>query len=65
MIGFLATVCVICQMALLSFGFSSKAAMTVGLLGCCLWILHSLKHKDKWLLTTNAAVAIFALYGLS
>lgn len=64
MIGFLATVGVISQMALLSLGAAPEAAMSVGLAAGILWIFHALRLKDRWLLITNAAVAGFAIYGI-
>lgn len=64
MFGALGTIAVICQMIVLSFGYDIKIALSVGLFGCAMWIAQSIKTKDNWLLTTNAVVAGFAIYGI-
>lgn len=58
------TILVVSQMALLATGFDVKIALTCGLLAAMAWAAHSVKHKDWWLLVTNAAVGTFAAYGL-
>jgi len=65
MFGMIGTLGVIVQMAALSFGYSVKLAMVIGLAACVAWIIHSVKQGDGWLLTTNAVVAGFAAWGLS
>lgn len=65
MIGFLATVSVVLQMAFMAFGINTHVVMAVGLLGCVAWIIHSIRNNDMWLLVTNIVIGGFAIYGLS
>lgn len=64
MFGIIGTIGVVCQMALLSTGFSIKLTMGVGLVACAAWIGHAIKQHDNPLLVTNIVVAGFALFGL-
>jgi len=64
MFGFIGTVLVISQMALLSFGAPTHAALFVGLFAACFWIFHALQRSDKALLITNLIVGMFAVIGL-
>ena len=65
MLGFIRTVGVIAQMATLSLGYDTRLAMAIGLFACIVWIAHSLKNNDRWLLITNAVVAAFAVWGIA
>ena len=64
MFGFFGTVFVVSQMALLAFNQPPAFAMTVGLFAAVCWIAHAIKHRDSWLMTVNAAVFGFAMFGL-
>lgn len=64
MFGFIGTVGVVAQMALLAFGYAPTLAMTVGLVAALAWIAHAVRNGDRWLLTVNASVMMFAGYGL-
>lgn len=65
MFGMIGTLGVVAQMAALSLGYNVQLAMTIGLTACVAWIIHSIKNRDGWLLTTNAVVAGFAAWGLA
>ena len=64
MYGFIGTVGVVAQMALLAFGYAPTLAMTVGLIAALASIAHAVHNGDSWLLTVNASVMMFAGYGL-
>lgn len=64
MLGFIGTVGVVSQMALLAFGYSPTLAMGVGFVAAVAWIGHAVRYNDRWLLTVNAVVLAFAGYGL-
>ena len=64
MFGAIGTLGVVSQMALLAFGYSPLVAMTVGLVAALAWIAHALRQGDKWLLTVNSIVLMFAGYGV-
>ena len=64
MFGAIGTLGVVSQMALLAFGFSPMVAMVVGLVAALAWIGHALMQGDKWLLTVNSIVLMFAGYGV-
>ena len=64
MLGFIGTVGVVSQMALLAFGYSPTLAMGVGFVAGVAWIGHAVRYNDRWLLTVNAVVLAFAGYGL-
>ena len=63
MLGFIGTVGVVSQMALLAFGYSPTLAMGVGFVAAVAWIGHAVRYNDRWLLTVNAVVLAFAGYG--
>ena len=65
MLGVIGTIGVTAQMATLALGYDTRIAMLIGFFACIAWIAHSLKNKDHWLLTTNAVVAGFALWGIA
>ena len=64
MFGAIGTLGVVAQMALLAFGYSPLVAMAVGLVAALAWIAHALRQGDKWLLTVNSIVLMFAGYGV-
>jgi hypothetical protein len=64
MLGFIATVGVVAQMALLSNQADMRITLSVGLFACAAWIAHAVKQKDRSLLATNVIVAGFAVWGL-
>lgn len=64
MFGAIGTLGVVSQMALLAFGYSPLVAMAVGLVAALAWIAHALRQGDKWLLTVNSIVLMFAGYGV-
>ena len=63
-LGFLATICVVLQMALLSFEQPMYVVYAFSLLACALWSTYAILDRNSWLLATNSAVAGFAIYGL-
>jgi len=64
MFGAIGTIGVVSQMALLAFGYSTLVAMTVGLIAALAWIAHAIRQNDRWLLTVNSIVLMFAGYGV-
>ena len=64
MFGIIGSLLIILQMALLSFDYPREYALTVSLLACCSWVIHSIKHKDNSLLFTNFVVMGFSTWGL-
>ena len=64
MFGAIGTLGVVSQMALLAFGYSPVIAMTVGLVAALAWIAHAVRQNDRWLLTVNSIVLMFAGYGV-
>jgi hypothetical protein len=65
MLGIIGTIGVVCQMALLSTGYSVKLALVCGLIACAAWMGHAVKLKDPSLLVTNVVVAGFAIFGIA
>jgi hypothetical protein len=64
MFGIIGTIGVVCQMALLSTGYSVKLALICGLVACAAWLGHAMVNKDRSLFVTNIVVAGFAVLGL-
>jgi hypothetical protein len=64
MFGIIGTIGVVCQMALLSTGYSVKLALICGLVACAAWLGHAMANKDRSLFVTNIVVAGFAVLGL-
>ncbi len=64
MFGFIGTLGVVSQMALLAFGFAPSLAMSAGFVAAVAWIAHGLKQRDRWILAVNGIVLMFAGYGL-
>jgi len=64
-IGFIGTIGVIAQMALLSLGYAPALAMFTGLLASACWVAYAVNKNDKWLLAVNMSVFGFATYGLA
>jgi hypothetical protein len=64
MFGIIGTIGVVCQMALLSTGYSVKLALICGLVACAAWLGHAMANKDRSLFVTNVVVAGFAVFGL-
>ena len=64
MFGIFGSLLIILQMALLSFDFPKDYVLTVSLLACSSWTVHSLQHKDNSLLLTNFVVMGFSTWGL-
>lgn len=64
MFGAIGTLGVVSQMALLAFGYPTMVAMTVGLIAALAWIAHAIRQNDRWLLTVNSIVLMFAGYGV-
>lgn len=64
MLGFIGTLLVVAQMAMLSNGIDSQSVMLAGLIASMVWMCHAVKVKDKWILLTNVAVGSFAIWGL-
>ena len=64
MFGIIGSLLIILQMALLSFDFPKDYVLTVSLLACSSWTIHSLQHKDNSLLFTNFVVMGFSTWGL-
>jgi len=65
MLGLVATVLVVSQMALLALGYNPTVAMLVGGLASILWIGYAVRRNDRWILAVNSAVLLFALLGLA
>ena len=65
MFGIIGTIGVVCQMALLSTGYSVKLALICGLVACAAWLGHAMANKDRSLFITNVIVAGFAVFGLT
>jgi len=65
MFGIIGTIGVVCQMALLSTGYSVKLALICGLVACAAWLGHAMANKDRSLFVTNVIVAGFAVLGLT
>lgn len=65
MFGIIGTISVVCQMALLSTGYSVKLALICGLVACAAWLGHAMANKDRSLFITNVIVAGFAVFGLT
>ena len=64
MFGLIGTIGVISQMAMLAFGYAPALAMAIGSVAALAWIAHAIRNRDRWLLTVNASVLMFATYGL-
>ena len=52
-------------MAMLAFGYAPALAMAIGSVAALAWIAHAIRNRDRWLLTVNASVLMFAIYGLT
>ena len=65
MLGLVATVLVVSQMAMLALGYDPIIAMLIGGLASILWIGYAVRQNDRWILAVNSAVLMFALLGLA
>ena len=64
MIGYIGTVLVITQMALLSTGYPPQTAMMAGLFGALAFMVHGIRNNDKPIIFVNLAIFGFAFYGV-
>jgi len=65
MLGFIGTIGVIAQMALLSLGYAPALAMAAGLIASACWVAYAIIKRDGWLMAVNVSVFGFATYGLA
>ena len=65
MLGLVATVLVVSQMAILAMGYDPIVAMLIGGLASILWIGYAVRQYDRWILAVNSAVLMCALLGLA
>ena len=65
MLGMVATLLVVSQMAMLAMGYSPIVAMLIGGLASILRIGYAVRQNDRWILAVNSAVLFFAILGLA